>query len=505
MTGATQSNTNVLAFPKAADAPRGKRKRKTKRSQGSVYERNGRWYMKFRVTDPATGIQSRPSESIEGATDRATALIALDKRLASIADGSYFARRAALPPLMFDEVADELLAWSRVEKRAPDVYKLAISDARRVFGGKPLSAMTVASLEAFRTQLVERIVAGRVERRKAEVSEEQREAFVRSARATTNRRMTVLRRMFNRLVEHERLAVADNPFARGKLKPYSVEENNRTRYYSPEEIARILAACTEPFRSYVGLALNTGLRRAELVRLTWDDWERAANTIRVRLAKGGKPRSVPLNSTAVVILQRLERRAKGSSIFHHSDGTPRTVSWAASAWNRACRRAGLVDAHLHDARHSFASHLVNKGVPIRVVQDLLGHSSIRLTERYSHLAQGAAHEAVELLAPVTGSNTLGGLHVGLQSDDAEEAAEVGTANSPKAQGDRSRRDRGRTCDMRRVRAPLCQLSYPPGELAIQSETSGRFTSDECRRRSVRYGRVNIQPPFAVERVSMRVC
>jgi hypothetical protein len=199
-----------------------------RRTQGTVYERNRRWYLKYRVTDPKTGLKERRTEPAEGAASKEQALMALDRRLLSIADGSFFERTD--PALAFDEVADEFLRWARTERRGSHNYEVAIDNARVRFGGRPLSVMTTAALEAFRTELVQEILTRRIARRGVgTVTEDDRRLLLLSARATTNRRMTVLRRMFNRLVELDRLSEDENPFKRGRLKPYSEAQNARIR------------------------------------------------------------------------------------------------------------------------------------------------------------------------------------------------------------------------------------------------------------------------------------
>ena len=185
----------------------GRRARKTRRSQGSVYERNGRWYLKFRVTDPHTGIRCRKTEAVEGATRRSEALQALERRLTSIADRSYFAE--SRPRLTFDAVSAEFLAWARLERRGAYNYEIALRDAKAAFGGMALAEVSLAALEAFRTNLVSRLVAKRIARHGGEPSDAERRQFISSARATCNRRMSVIRRMFNRLVELEQIGAGE--------------------------------------------------------------------------------------------------------------------------------------------------------------------------------------------------------------------------------------------------------------------------------------------------------
>lgn len=101
---------------------------------------------------------------------------------------------------------------------------------------------------------------------------------------------------------------------------------------------------------------------------------------RFKATKNGKPREVLLSGAA-----------------RDAMGKPFTTGVMASQRARRCRLAGLRTIGWHIARHSFASHLVMRGVPIRTVQDLMGHASIVITQRYTHLMPGVSHEAVRLL------------------------------------------------------------------------------------------------------------
>jgi hypothetical protein len=112
--------------------------------------------------------------------------------------------------------------------------------------------------------------------------------------------------------------------------------------------------------------------------------------------KSGKPREIPLNVRAKQALAA-SRHTRGERVFCDAAGKPFTQGVMASQLERACRLAGLRVIGWHVLRHTFASHLVMRGVPIRVVMELMGHSSIVITQRYAHLAPGVDQNAVSLL------------------------------------------------------------------------------------------------------------
>jgi hypothetical protein len=155
---------------------------------------------------------------------------------------------------------------------------------------------------------------------------------------------------------------------------------------SDEEMAR-----NGNLTDLVEFALFTGLRRGEVLDLTWERVDRARGVILLDVTKSGKRREVPLNSRADAVLAR--RGSKSSGLVF---GT-RKWDHFRSAWERAVGRAKLVDFHFHDLRHTFASWAVQRGASLQEVKDLLGHRSLAMTLRYGHLAPEHLRSAVARL------------------------------------------------------------------------------------------------------------
>lgn len=175
-----------------------------------------------------------------------------------------------------------------------------------------------------------------------------------------------------------------------------------------EESERLIAHAQGTWRTMILVALRTGLRRGELLGLRWEDVDLDRGRIRVvenyvrgqfKAPKSGKPREVPLSREARAALaeHRARRGEGGERVFCDAQGKPYTQGVMASQLERACRLAGLRVIGWHVLRHSFASALVMRGVAIRAVQDLMGHASIVITQRYAHLAPHVSQDAVCLL------------------------------------------------------------------------------------------------------------
>jgi len=205
--------------------------------------------------------------------------------------------------------------------------------------------------------------------------------------ATVNREMSVLRHMMRRGVTWKRLA--RNPIA--DWRPIK-EAPGRTRFACEEEIAKLLTACAtsrSPYlRPFVSLALNTGMRRGEILSLRRPQIDWQSQIASIGKTKNGEQRIVPLNETAMAALKSLPIRLDGR-LFPFKDGNSVSV-----AFRRACERAKLEDFRLHDLRHTFASHQALAGIQQRGLQALLGHKDTRMTMRYSHLSDAYLRQAV---------------------------------------------------------------------------------------------------------------
>jgi integrase len=148
------------------------------------------------------------------------------------------------------------------------------------------------------------------------------------------------------------------------------------------------------------VAINTGLRRGELLSLTWNDVDLVGKrvTVRAAYAKNGKARHVPLNSEALNALKLWRAQTDlDDPVFPVAD--PK------KAWAAILKKAEVSNFRFHDLRHHFASRLVMAGVDLNTVRELLGHADLKMTLRYAHLAPEHKAEAVERLTIATPSTT----------------------------------------------------------------------------------------------------
>ena len=175
-----------------------------------------------------------------------------------------------------------------------------------------------------------------------------------------------------------------------------------------EEAERLIAAAEGEWRTLIIVGLNTGLRRGELLALgkaAVDLSHRRLDVFRnlyrglFGTPKSGKARDVPLNERAAAALAAHKHTRSEDLVFCDAEGQPLTAQRVRYALRAICKRAGLRRIGPHVMRHTFASHLVMRGVPLLVVQKLMGHSSIVATQRYAHLVPQMTRDAVRLLDP----------------------------------------------------------------------------------------------------------
>jgi len=211
--------------------------------------------------------------------------------------------------------------------------------------------------------------------------------------AAVNRPMALLRHLLT--LAHEEWGVLD---AVPKIKLVQ-EPKGRLQWLKPEEAAKLLTACSESknraLADLVEFAAFTGLRQGEVLGLTWERVDRARGVVLLERTKSDRPREVPLCANADAVLARRWVPDGKGYVFG-------VRNWNAfrSAWEAAVQRAGLQNVTFHTLRHTFASWLVQRGRTLKEVQEALGHQTITMTMRYSHLAPDHLRAAVAVLDDV---------------------------------------------------------------------------------------------------------
>ncbi|MFT5438318.1 MAG: integrase [Alphaproteobacteria bacterium] len=248
--------------------------------------------------------------------------------------------------------------------------------------------------------------------------------------STVNRDLVCIKAALSKAVEWG--FVGSHPL--GKVKKAKIDDNPIPRFLSLEESARLYAAldCREErmqteratankwrtargvsllpdltkvhyadyLKPMVLLSLNTGLRRGELFNLHWADinFLQKVLTVRGDGAKTGRTRHIPLNQTAMEVLTSWREQFDGRVGLVFIGKTGGRFDNVNKSWRKVLRQADIQSLRWHDLRHTFASWLVMKSVDLNTVRELLGHSDLKMTLRYAHLAPEHKAEAVSRLS-----------------------------------------------------------------------------------------------------------
>jgi len=220
-----------------------------------------------------------------------------------------------------------------------------------------------------------------------ELIREQRDKLKQGRKAgTVNRYLTSLSSAFS-TAHNEWGWLESNPLS--KVKNLT-EPRGVVRFLSDDERQALLEACQESRSKYlyciVVLALSTGMRRSEIMGLTWGRVDTKKGQITLYETKNKEVRAIPVTGTALKILRNHAkvRRIDTEFVFPGIDGKkPLNIQ---EAWNKALERAEITDFRFHDLRHTAASYLAMSGATLAEIAEILGHKTLQMVKRYSHFS-----------------------------------------------------------------------------------------------------------------------
>ncbi len=286
----------------------------------------------------------------------------------------------------FKELADQYKKWAE-RQRSFRSKQGFIGQLKVAFGNLPLRRFNSMLIEQYQT---ERLQEGNTS---ATVNQNERPKKGNKP-ATVNRLVATLKHMFTKAVEWE--MVEEQTLKRIRKVKLLEENNRRLRYLSKEECQSLIKSCDNHLRPIVITALNTGMRKGEILSLKWDNVDLSHGFILLDITKNGERREIPINETLKASLQGLMRRLDTPYLFY-DPATGKAYQDIKRSFKTALRKAKIRDFRFHDLRHCFASHLVMAGVDLTTIKELLGHKHITMTLRYAHLAPSHRVNAVNVL------------------------------------------------------------------------------------------------------------
>lgn len=231
---------------------------------------------------------------------------------------------------------------------------------------------------------IDNITPQRIENFKAVMLEKYSKAYV-------NRYLACLKTIFNTGIKNS--LIKYNPMIAVKMLK---EDNEKIRYLTEEEEIRLFQNLPEHLKPIVTCALQTGLRRSNILKLRWElvDLEYRFIEVLSQHNKGHKVIKIPISDKLLEVLNSMPRISE--YVFCNPD-TKMPYKDLSTSFKTACKRAGINNFRFHDLRHTVATRLVEKGIDLRVVQELMAHSTIVTTQRYMHPTPKRKLEAIEVL------------------------------------------------------------------------------------------------------------
>lgn len=315
-------------------------------------------------------------------------------------------RRGSATPSLRQFIDDTYMPWFRAHHRGDEKTLYNLDNNFDTIMPQRLDAITGRDLELLRTGWLN---AG-------------------NKPSTANRKMGSISGVFSRAVDWDYLP--SSPL--DKIKPLKVDTKGQVRYLSKDETRNLRnalevrehRAClerdsanqwraernkvlfpdlkklafTDHLKPMILVSLNTGMRRGELFSLTWPmvNFQTKTITIGGDTAKTSETRHIPMNAEVFSTLKAWKDQS-GESAFVFPGLEGGRMEDVKSAWLKLLKEACITGFRWHDMRHDFASRLVMAGVPLNTVRDLLGHTDIKMTLRYAHLAPDVKAAAVELI------------------------------------------------------------------------------------------------------------
>ena len=346
----------------------------------SVSKRGNSWYYRFQLNG------QEYYRACKGAVDKKTALEYEAIVKSEIMKGNLGILDNKPKPLL-KQLINLYLQYSETNKKSYDRDVYSTKMILKYFGNVQAETITPQNIEDFKIKI---------------------KKDRGNKNATVNRHLEVLSKMFN-------LGIANNLIEKNPM--WSVkklrEDNHKVRVLSTDEEKRLFAEIERGYevvgrdrqhkviypyihlRPIIICALQTGMRRGEIFNLKWANIDFEYEFAELLETKSGKSRRVPISKKFMDVLNELCRDTK---YVYVNPETQKTYNDIKNAFHTVLKKANIEHFRFHDLRHTAATRMLEKGADIRTVQEILGHSSVSVTERYTHTNAKNKKNAIELLS-----------------------------------------------------------------------------------------------------------
>ena len=270
--------------------------------------------------------------------------------------------------IRFDDFAKEYLDYAKVNKRSWGRDESSLKRLLPLFGDLVLSKITPRHIEEYKKMRLDKVKP-----------------------STINRELICLKHMFTIAAKFGKFD-GKNPVKEIK---FFQERQYIMKILDKEEIKRLINVSTGYLRAMIIIALNTAMRKGEILNLRWNDIDFNEHYIYIKESKSNKTRKIPMNGVVAATLKDIKRQ--GEFVFMSPKTETRFIGTFRS-FKTACRKAGVHDLRFHDLRHTAATLMVMGGTDLVTVKEILGHSSIEMTMRYAHPTPENKRQAVNVLA-----------------------------------------------------------------------------------------------------------
>ncbi len=350
-----------------------------------IYRRENVWYVDVRY-------KGRRIRKRVGTSKRMAELALKDAEVKIAREEFGFSKK----DISIDELVQRVLEYNRTNHRESTAkrYKAGTDHLRRYLAEKRPDVVALSQLS---TEVIEGFKAFRRDEwvnpngKPVNGDEGVKDYTRKGARArTVNLELDAIKTMLN--VARRWGYLKENPLS--EVKPLKTDDKKPVQFLAVEECEKLLEAASSEFYPILFAFLNTGMRKAELENLRWEDVDFSRRKILVRAKEDWKPktgeREIPLTDDLHDLLTELKhscRKAKGVDYVFNVKASGRSHNWLRIELIRTAVRAEIPGlTKIHTLRHTFASHLVMNGVDLPTVGKLMGHSDVETTMIYAHLA-----------------------------------------------------------------------------------------------------------------------